>query len=421
MLFAQRLRNEMLWVTMGSLVSICVVLAGTRFLTTFLSLTEYGRLALMISLAGVFDQVAGHAVGGAAMRFFSIYRSENKQGALRVIIFRCWVGSAIICALGAIVVSYIQWPTINYLYLLTFGFSIVLLISGVGVRLAEGARLRQVSATFRTSFELIRFGLAAIFIYFGSSSAEFAMGGFLLGACIIAFFHWYYVRFQLLHKNLDSGSLEKRKQLNKSFRNYALPLLFVGLGVWVFLMSPIWALRWFCDISDVGVYGAYHQLAFIPMLIISGILLTYLAPIVYEKALESSSKAMKDTFRLSAMTMVAVILAVAIAYFNHPYFAKLLMGEHFRSNSWIFPWLILAGGFYGITQQLLLKLRAEMKTLKLAAIQLTFALLALIFYSFMANLFAVVGVVYAVAILNTLLLLLTFILGGIFQINPKSN
>ena len=81
----------------------------------------------------------------------------------------------------------------------------------------------------------------------------------------------------------------------------------------------------------------------------------------------------------------------------------------------------MAGGFYGITQQLLLKLRAEMKTIKLAVIQIAFALLALIFYSFAAKFFAVEGVVYTVAILNAMMLLFAYIFISIYKINIKSH
>ena len=80
----------------------------------------------------------------------------------------------------------------------------------------------------------------------------------------------------------------------------------------------------------------------------------------------------------------------------------------------------MAGGFYGVAQQLLLKLRAEMKTLKLAAIQLAFALISVIFYSLAANYFAVDGVVYTVAALNALLLILAFVFTGVRKKNYES-
>ncbi len=410
-----RISGEMLWVAVGIFISMSIVLAGTRFLTTILSRAEFGRLVLMISLAALFDQVVGHAIGGAAMRFYSIYSIENRLGDLRDIVFRYLLGSALVCILCAVLISYFQWPTINLLLVLTLAFSIALLISGVGVRLAEGARHRRISATFRTSFELVRFSLAAIFIYFGSTSAESAMGGFMVGAGFIACFHLYYARFRLLINSRQTREWDKRKQFAKSFRRYAEPLLFVGFGTWVFLMSPLWALGWLCEIDEVGVYGAYHQLAFVPMLVISGLLLTFLAPIIYDTTLESVDKAMKDSFKLTIVTMIAVFFAAVIAYIGHQHIATLLLGEHFRSHSWIFPWLILAGGFYGATQQILLKFRAQMKTLKLAVIQLLFALLAIVFYSLAARFFAVVGVVYAVTILNALLLFLAFILTGGFK------
>lgn len=413
------LSGEILWVAVGILISMGIVLVGTRFLTTVLSQAEYGRLVLMISLAALCDQTVGHAIGGAAMRFYSIYHLENRLSDLRDIIFRYLIASTLVCIFGAVLVNYLYWPKVVTLLLLTFAFSIALLVSGVGIRLAEGARRRQISATFRISFELTRFGLAAIFIYFGSKSAELAMGGFMVGAGIIACLHWYYIRFRLLNDDRHIEECEKRKQLVKSFRKYAKPLFIVGLGTWVFLMSPLWALGWFCEIDAVGGYGAVHQLAFVPMLVVSGLLLTFLAPIIYETTLESVDKAMKNSLRLTIVTLVTVLLAAIIAHFGHQTIATLLLGEQFRSNSWMFPWLIMAGGFYGVAQQFLLKIRAEMKTLKLAAIQLVFALIAVVLYSLAAKLYAVEGLVYAVTTLNSLLLIFAFVFTSILQKHQK--
>jgi O-antigen/teichoic acid export membrane protein len=410
-----RLSGEILWIAIGIFISMGIVLVGTRFLTTVLSRAEYGRLVLMISLAALFDQVIGHAIGGAAMRFYSIYRLEKRLSDLRDIIFRYLLVSALACIFGAVLVNYLRWPKVDSLLFLTFAFSIALLVSGVGIRLAEGARRRRISATFRTSFELTRFCLAAIFIYFGSRSAESAMGGFMVGAGVIACLHWFYIRFRLLNDDRKIEEYVKQKQLAKSFRKYAEPLLIVGFGTWIFLMSPVWALGWFCEIDEVGGFGAINQLAFVPMLVVSGLLLTFLAPIIYEKTLDSTDKVMKSSNQLTIITLAAVLFSAVIAYFGHQPIATLLLGEHFRTNSWMFPWLIMAGGFYGVAQQFLLKLRAEMKTLKLAVFQLVFALIAVIFYSLAAKLFALEGLVYAVTTLNTLLLISAFVFTGTLQ------
>ena len=419
MQIGHRISGEALWVVAGVVISMGIALAGTRFLTTVLSPAEFGRLVLMVSLAGLFDQVIGHAIGGAAMRFYSIYHFEHRLGELKAVVFRYLLTSALICVVGVMLVASMQWFAIDLLLVLTLVFSIALLVSGVGVRLVEGARLRQISASFRTSFEFLRFGFAALLIYFGSNTAESAMGGFMVGAGIVACIHWYYIRINLVNRNEQSNGSEN--QLAESFRKYAAPLLLVGFGTWVFLMSPLWALGWFCDIEEVGVYGAYHQLAFIPMLVISGLLLTYLAPIVYEKTIESPDKVMEKSFKLIVMTFISIVLIAVIAYFWHQYFAIIFLGEQFRSNSWMLPLLIIAGGFYGISQQLLLKLRVEMRILKLAIIQLIFALIALVFYAVTAKVYAVDGMVYAVVILNTLLMIAAYIFTGIYENAPEAS
>jgi O-antigen/teichoic acid export membrane protein len=413
MLVSRRLAGEMFWVFSGTLVSMSVALAGTRFLTTFISPAEYGRLALMISVAVLVDQVVGHAIGGAAMRFYPIYRAEGRLSELRRIILRSWLFGVAGGVLALIIVSFLQQPAVHLLPFLTIGFALGLLVSGIGVRLAEGARRRGVAAAFRSAFEVVRFGLAAAFILLGSATAESAMAGFMVGALVVAALHWYYAGFRLLGEACQAEALDGRTPTAMSFREYAGPLSVVGLGSWGFLMSPIWALGWHGELSEVGTFSAYYQLAFVPMLLVSGLLLTFLAPIVYETTMESIDKAMRGTYLLAAITLSGVIIVVVLAAVLHHGLAILLLGEAFRADSWIFPWLIMAGGMYGVAQQLLLRLRAEMKVITLAAIQLGFAAFAAASYSLAASHFALEGVVYAVSAVNAMLLGLSVIYGGV--------
>lgn len=413
MLVSRRTAGEMFWVFSGTLVSMSVALAGTRFLTTVILPAEYGRLALMISVAVLVDQVVGHAIGGAAMRFYPIYRAEGRLIELRRIILRSWLFGIVGGVLALIIVSVLQQPVVHLLPLLTIGFALGLLVSGIGVRLAEGARRRGVAAAFRSAFEVVRFGLAAAFILLGSATAESAMAGFMVGALVVAAIHWYYAGFRLLGEAGQAGGLDGRNPTAMSFREYAGPLAVVGLGSWGFLMSPIWALGWLGELSEVGTFSAYYQLAFVPMLLVSGLLLTFLAPIVYETTMESIDKAMRGTYLLAAITLSGVIIVVVLATVLHHELAMLLLGEAFRADSWIFPWLIMAGGMYGVAQQLLLRLRAEMKVITLAAFQLGFAAFAAASYSFAAFHFALEGVVYAVGAVNAMLLGMSVIYGGV--------
>lgn len=414
--------GEIFYVASGIFFALVIVLIGTRFLTSVLQIDEYGKLALMISLASIFDQIVGHAIGGGAMRFYSIYQLENRLGDLKSIVFICLYACLIICIILAVIVSLVQVPVSTTLALLAIAFSMSILISGVGVRLLEAARRRMISAVFRSLFELARFGMAALFILLGSVTEERAMGGFVVGAGVIAFIHIYYIHKKLLICGRDIKRQEKLTKSTESFLDYAKPLLVVGLGTWVLLMSPLWAMGWFGEISEVGIYAAYHQLAFVPMLVISGLLLTYFAPILYEKVLHSFENALKDSLRFSFITLLMVILVASIAYIAHNHIAIILLGENFRTDSWIFPWLIIAGGFYGVAQQLLLRLRAEMKTYRLAFIQFTFAVVAIISYSIAAKYFDMRGVVYMVTAVNALLLITAFISSGYFhEDNMKSS
>jgi len=55
MRIGHRISGEILWVAVGVVISMSVVLAGTRFLTTVLSRSKYGRVALMVSLGNLFN------------------------------------------------------------------------------------------------------------------------------------------------------------------------------------------------------------------------------------------------------------------------------------------------------------------------------------------------------------------------------
>jgi O-antigen/teichoic acid export membrane protein len=106
-----------------------------------------------------------------------------------------------------------------------------------------------------------------------------------------------------------------------------------------------------------------------------------------------------NRFAVYGILGVTVFL-FGVLFATHPVVGTLLLGEEFRSYSWLFPWLLLAGGFFAAAQQVLLKLSLDMRTDLLAKLWGVAAVVAVGSYAAGAAGWQLKGLVTAVVTVN---------------------
>lgn len=416
-----RLITESFWVGAGIAISVILLFAGTRFLTTLLSSVEYGKLALAISLSTMIVQVCGNPVSQTAVRFFGYYREVGKLTLLLRI-----VGQSLLIQIGAIgcvcVIflffsrHYDGLPESSFILIIGL-LAIFLLLNRIGFGIEDAARERRLRGVIQVGFEIGRFVIGiGLVVLFSCRKAEIVLLGFLIAAVFAVLSHGIFLH-RLWNANLNTDSaLPSQISLPSplEIKKFQQPLYISNACIWIVMMAERWALQHYAGFSDVGGYVAVHQLAFMPMVLISTFLVLLLEPILYplmglNGKSDSAVHALRMNFYLAVFILSLTVLLFIGLLFFHTTIGNILLGENFRFYSWIFPWLLLAGGFFAASQQILLKFQCELRTQMLSVLWGIVAFIAVTAYFIGAHYWQLKGILLAVVLVNAILLLFSII------------
>jgi hypothetical protein len=145
------------------------------------------------------------------------------------------------------------------------------------------------------------------------------------------------------------------------------------------------------------------------MLFVSNFLILLIEPIIYQVvSQEGKNTSFDQTRRINNYAVFSILffslMLFLVLLFAYPMVGNLLLGAQFRSYSWLFPWLLLAGGCFAATGQLLLKLNLELRTDLLAVLWGGVAVVAVTGYFIGACFWQLKGILVAIVAVNILLL-----------------
>ena len=410
--------GEVAWVGFGILANVLAMLIGTRFLTSLLSTSEYGALALAISLANLANHIFGIPIGQTGLRFYQSYIDADKSSVLLSFMGKSllWAFSLVV-AVGFIVVfnsgNFENYPGDSFVFL-TVGFAILLVVNRSALGVEDASRKRSLRAISQGIFEISRFLIAVILILLLSNpSAVITMLGFVLGGLLTATVHLVFFKGLFSKSPVKAINTHETQSIGsrEAMRRFQLPLVVSSVCLWVVMMTERWALQKFGTLSNVGGYAAVYQLSFVPMVVLSNFFLVLTEPVLYQivgpgKSDDSKGRAFLVNRHLTTIIILFSITLSLICFFAHPIISRLFLGEAFRAYSWLFPWLVLAGGCYAAGHQLLLNLSCEMQTGKLAVLWFIVSIVAVVCYFTATYFWQVKGLLVAVIFVFTLLLIL---------------
>jgi O-antigen/teichoic acid export membrane protein len=407
--------GEAFWVGFGLITAVFALLAGTRFLTHLLSPAEYGRLALAVSLSTLAVQVFGEPIGKTAVRFYAQWCQAGKPAGFLQRLVKSLSGAAgciaLISSAAVLAGVYIKGVPGGYFVLMTGIFAILLVFNRVGLALEDAARKRRFRGIVQGGFEVMRFVFAVgLIVFFALHDAETVLTGFVLAGVLIVIAHGLFLSLALTpDPGKDAGKTHTAAVMNMdAMRAFQTPLIVSNACIWLVMMAERWALQYYGDPGDVGGYAAVYQLAFIPMLFVSNFLILLIEPILYQmieqkdKTASSSQARRINNYAAFGIICFSLVLFLVLLIF-YPMVGNLLLGAQFRSYSWLFPWLLLAGGCFAATMQLLLKLSLDLRTDLLAVLWAAVAVVAVVGYMIGACFWQLKGILTAVVAVNVLL------------------
>jgi O-antigen/teichoic acid export membrane protein len=402
------LAKEGVWVLSGQVASILGALMLVRVLTEYLEPEQYGQLALGLTAAGLVNQVVTGGVTAGIGRFYSIAADKDDlPGYLHA--------SQRLMGFAAVVVITISLAMLTGLFLLGFsqwlGLAAAVLVlsvlSGYNASLSgiqNAARQRAVVALHSGLDSWLKMLLAFfVMLLIGNSSTAVVLG-YAISSLLVTGSQLVFLRRMVRHHRKNARSFAN---WGRQIWAYSWPFSVFGIFTWMQQVSDKWALQTFASGQEVGLYAVVFQLGYVPIGLATGMAVTFLGPILYQRSGNVADEARNMSvhglaWKITLASLLLTAIAFALTLFLHDWIFHLLVATKYHAVSNLLPWVVLAGGVFAAGQMLALKLMSEMKSAAMTSAKIVTAILGVGLNIYGASRFGLSGVVFALVAFSSI-------------------
>jgi O-antigen/teichoic acid export membrane protein len=383
----KRLSGETLWVLAGSAIAIIGSLGLVRLLTEYLNPTQYGELALALTVANLINQVVMCGLISGIGRFYSIakehhalhaYRHDSYLLLARATIAIVSIGLSLI--LFAYFSSHSNWIS---LIVVTILFATISSYNSVFSDVQNAARNRSVAAANNSLDTLLKILLSFFALYFFTVSATTVMLAYAFAAVVVFSTNHLSIKYAIPPTAAQTNKSEPKSDVwRKQIWTYAWPFSAWGVFTWGQQASDRWALQLFSSTNEVGVFAVLFQLGYAPVIMLSGLISGFLAPIFFQRAGDATNNERtlsvhRINWRVSTCLLAMTALGFLVAWPLHSYIFALFVSSDYRSYSHLLPWFVLSGGLFATGQMLVLKILSEIRSSVLIIVKIGTALIGI--------------------------------------------
>lgn len=423
-----RLVKEGTWITLGQIAVVVGSLVLVRVLTEYLTPTQYGQLALGLTVSTLFGQVVFGGIGSGIDRFYAVAaEKQDLHGYLSATRRLLAYATSAALTIGALLLVGLATLGHSHWMGMAAAATILALLSGYNRTLTgiqNAARQRAIVALHRGLDAWLKILLAVgVLLWLGTSSTAVILG-YAGSAFLVTLSQLVFLR-RTIPPQGASDPIPNPAGWPGQIWQYSWPFSTWGIFTWMQQVSDRWSLGAFATTHDVGLYAVVFQLGYAPISIVLGMSMTFLAPILYQRSGDATSRARNDNvhhliWRITATALIISGLGVLVTGTSHERLFSVLVAAEYREISYLFPWVVLAGGLFAAGQMLSLKLMSEMKSRVLLAPKVITALLGVGLNLAGAALAGVHGVVAALVTFSCLYLIWMIVLGRARRSAPQT-
>jgi O-antigen/teichoic acid export membrane protein len=382
---------------MGYLLSAVGAVLGVSILSYHVSPADYGRVALYVTLATLFQYVVKESLAAAILRY-----SEQIKQQKRVCVQL--MGQA----LQTLAMVFLLVFAVSYVYLQEAHwaefyagmiFMIFLAASTVGEAFLSATGNRFACAIHVNLMQWVRFLLAFVLFVFWQQSALAILVGFSLGFMAAVLYDIYIFLGIKTHEKESSEALLP----TNAFSGYTA--IVIGFLVWFLTFYERIALEWFHGEAYLGAYFVLFQIGFMPVYMVLQAAVTYFYPLLF-----AGGKA--DTRYVKARYLAMVLAFIGVVFialeFLHGWIFSWLVGESYREYSWLLPWLFLVALLNAVSYMLQAYYYETHAIKKLMQIKLIAAIAAFVLITFFVWQAAIQGLVFASVLVSLLLIVMSY-------------
>lgn len=377
-----RLAKEGSWIIAGQVASMLGALVLVRVLTEYLDPAQYGELTLGLTIAGLVNQVAMGGIAGGIGRYYSIAAEKNDlpgylNDSLRLMGYAVLgVGVIALALIASLLLSgQSQWIPIAMAALMLSvigGFNSAL--SGI----QNAARQRAIVALHAGMDAWLKVGLSvAVVLWIGSTSFAVATG-YVLSALVVIVSQLFFLG-RLIPFGNKAGRQKSGGNWAKDIWGFSWPLSTWGIFTWAQQASDKWALAFYASTDEVGGYAVLFQLGFVPISLGSSLLVSLIAPIMYQRVGDAKDYARVQTVyvvtrNISLIVLAMSLVAAVLVSFWHEAIFHLLANERYHGLSNLMPWLVIAAGFQACHHVLGVRVSSTLKVSSIVVPQIVSAI-----------------------------------------------
>lgn len=403
-----RIAKESAWIAFGQFAFIAGMLVLVRVLTELLTPRALGDLALGFTIATLVNQVVMGGITNGIGRYYSVaveqkdlsgYLAASKQLFFRATFIVLLLGAFL--GFGLLTAGYSQWAGLSCAVLVCSIFSSVnSILNGV----QNAARKRAVVALHSgvLAWAKIVFAIALVFL-FGATSTVVAVS-YAFASLFVTCSQFVFLKRLLKSNNVcrhgrSSGGWEAR------IWDFSWPFSVWGVFTWTHLASDRWALEVFTSTHEVGQYAILFQLGYGPIGMATGVLMTLVGPILYQRSgeannLERNSEVHSLAWRIALISLTFTGTAFFLSFFLHERIFEILVAQPFRNISHYLPCILLAGGVFATGQMLSLKLLSDIRSGALLGVKVGTALVGIAGNVIGAWLYGIEGIVASLVLFS---------------------
>jgi O-antigen/teichoic acid export membrane protein len=345
--------RNLYWIVGGQVASLLGNFIVLKILTSGLSVGDYGYLVLWISIVLFFRQVIYDPISIIAAKksididFLGVPSLSGFQ-VIEFIAKRVFLAGAFLALLIAPIQYFSPDGYITF-FMVTLG--VVYLTAngpqGIYINIANVLNERKLAAKGVMADALIK--LIAISLIFYVSSLDLVVVALLIALSSVL--SNIYIK-QVASKIHERISIEKKEfyRISKKLISLSAPLFpstflvaVKGVGDKVFMAS-------FISIADLAAYNVLFQLGYVPMMLIIGIIQTYVSPDIYKQAAhkERIFKLVDDINNKVKRILLLSFVCLFVSYFVSDMIFLIFVGDQYFIYHEYLPYLVIAGALGGI-------------------------------------------------------------------------
>lgn len=413
--FWQLIHGEFVWIVSGQIVSVTGSIVGVKVITHLLSPDAYGELALALTINVLFLQLLfGPAINGIA-RFFSASKETGQLSsylrAVRSILLKIYLVIFVVLIVAIFVLYNLDKINLILMGALTVLFSSFQGSNNLLDGIQSADRQRKVVAWHQAAGQWLKILIAYCSIKILGNTSLAVLCGFSISSLIIlASQLWFFYQKILAAKNVSYYKSIEEKFWEKKILQFAWPFSVFGIFSWGQMSSDRWSLGKSASLEKVGLYNVLYQLGFYPMTLLGELLTQLVWPIFFSWAGDASDKErMKKVYQgnvlLTSSLFVITMILFVLSLFIHHFVFSITVAENYREISYLWPYLILAGGLYTTSQTATLSLHSSDKTNNLILPKLSSSVIGILLNFLAGALYGIEGVVASMLTISIISLL----------------